>query len=409
MDSQKSLIWPVLKRYWPVVLFPVLCGIYGWLLVMATGSGHDGVIGPRYNALGADWVIFLAAARAFFTGDLAHIYNQAWITQATNGQFASWLSQPLPFPLFPYPPVFLLLVLPFAKLPVAWSLLLSQLAQFAALAWALRKLAPGKSYLLFLAAAFLCPAASTNVLAGSNAVLVTALIVGGLAILDSRPLLAGALLGVVVFKPQFFPLLPLALLAANDRRALLGMVACATVLVIASALLFGPQLWLDWINVYLHPQQVDGVNGTEWGHRWDESVSTCMALLGAPAGLATAAQALTAAVAAAVVWLAFRRRHAQRLAILLCATLLASPHVSNYDLLLLALAAVLYIRTLPASSRPLALVLPLLAWIAPLYNPPRLTPAGLVTPLVLLGLIWLLFRGFPGFQPSEVQKPAPAP
>jgi hypothetical protein len=407
MDSQKSLIWPVLRRYWPVVLFPVLCGIYGWTLVAATGSGHDGVIGPRYNALGADWVIFLAAARAFFTGDLAHIYNQAWITQATNSQFADWLSQPLPFPLFPYPPLFLLLVLPFAKLPVAWSLLLSQLAQFAALAWALRRLAPDKSFLLFLVGAFLSPAASTNVLAGSNAVLVTALIVGGLAVLDSRPLLAGALLGVVVFKPQFFPLLPLALLATKDRRALLGMVACAAVLVIASALLFGPQLWLDWIDIYLHPQQVGGVNGTEWGHRWDESVSTCVALLGAPAGLATAAQALAVAIAASVVWLAFRARHPQRLAILLCAMLLASPHVSNYDLLLLALPAVLYVRTLPASSRPLALVLPLLAWIAPLYNPPRLTPAGLITPLVLLGLIWLLFRGFPALRPSEVQKPAP--
>ena len=63
-----------------------------------------------------------------------------------------------------------------------------------------------------------------------------------------------------------------------------------------------------------------------------------------------------------------------------CAVLLASPHLSNYDLFLLALAAVLYIRTLPASSRPLALVLPLLAWIAPLYNPPRLTPAGWLPP-----------------------------
>ena len=83
--------------------------------------------------------------------------------------------------------------------------------------------------------------------------------------------------------------------------------------------------------------------------------------------------------------------------------------MSNYDLLLLAVAAVLYLRTLPASSRPLALVLPLLAWIAPLYNPPRLTPAGLITPLVLLGLIWLLFRDFPGLQLSKVQKPAPAP
>src|SRR6202140_1981353 len=104
---------PLLRHYWPIVLFAVLCGLYGWALVWASGSGHDGAIGPRFNALGADWVIFLAAARAFFTGDLAHIYNQGWITGATNSQFSHWLSTPQPFPLFPYPPVFLLLVLPF--------------------------------------------------------------------------------------------------------------------------------------------------------------------------------------------------------------------------------------------------------------------------------------------------------
>ena len=177
----------------------MLFGLYGWALVAATGSGHDGLIGPRFNALGADWVIFQAAVRAFFTGDLSLIYNQAWITEATNSQFAYWLSEPLPFPLFPYPPVYLLLVLPFAKLSAGVSLLLSQLVQFVALALALRKLAPDKSYLFFLIGALLAPAAANNVLAGSNAVLVAALIVGGIALLPTRPLLAGALLGVVMF------------------------------------------------------------------------------------------------------------------------------------------------------------------------------------------------------------------
>ena len=293
MDSLK----PLMRRQWPLFTVAALFGLYGWALVAATGSGHDGVIGPHFNALGADWVIFLAAARAFFTGDLAHIYQQLWITDATNSQFADWLSSPLPFPLFPYPPVFLLLVLPFAKLPVAWSLLLSQAAQFAALAWALRRLAPDKSYLFFLIAALLCPSASNNVLAGSNAVLVTALIVGGFALIDSTPFLAGALLGVVIFKPQFFPLLPLALMALQQSRALAGMILSAVLLVLASVTLFGSGLWQDWINVYLHPQVVAGVNGTDWGHSWDESVSTCVTLLGAPHWLATVAQMLMGAIA----------------------------------------------------------------------------------------------------------------
>jgi len=398
MDSLKSLM----RRQWALFAVAALFGLYGWALAAATGSGHDGVIGPRFNALGADWVIFLAAARAFFTGDLAHIYQQLWITDATNSQFGNWLSSPLPFPLFPYPPVFLLLVLPFAKLPVAWSLLLSQLAQFAVLAWALRRLAPDKSYLFILIAVLLCPSASNNVLAGSNAVLVTALIVGGFALMDSTPFLAGALLGVVIFKPQFFPLLPLALMALQQGKALRGMIASATLMVLASVALFGTALWQDWINVYLHPQMVAGVNGTDWGHSWDESVSTCVALLGAPHWLATAAQMLAASFAIVSVWWAFQTRHSGRLPILLCAAVLASPHVSNYDLLMPGVAALLLVRALPGEARPLALILPLAVWMAALYNPPRVMPLGLITPLLLLGLIWAFYRG------SGTPKPLPS-
>jgi alpha-1,2-mannosyltransferase len=390
MDSP----YPLLKRHWSLVLAALVFGVYGWALVVATGSGHDGMIGPRFNALGADWVIFLAAVRAYFTHDLAHIYNQAWITNATNSQFGHWLSVPLPFPLFPYPPVFLLLVLPFAQLPVAWSLLLSQLLQFAALAWALRRL--GGPYVFLLLGAFLAPAVSNNVLAGSNAVLVAALIVGGISLLETRPFLAGALLGVVIFKPQFFVFLPFVLIAARQGRALAGLIVCAVIFTLLSVALFGPALWLDWINVYLHPQTVAGMNATEWGHRWDDSVSTCVSLLGAPQWLALAAQGLAGLVGLAVSWRAFRDNHPQRLAILLCAALLPSPHVSNYDLLLAAIAALLLLRAMPESSRPLALILPLAAWTAPLFNPPRVMALGLVTPLVLLGLIWALFAGKTG-------------
>jgi alpha-1,2-mannosyltransferase len=383
---------PVIKRHWPLAAVAVLFGLYGWALVIATGTGHDGAIGPRFNALGADWVIFLAAARAVFSHDLPHIYDQAWITGATNSQFAHWLSAPLPFPLFPYPPVYLLLVVPFAALPVGWSLLLSQLVQFAALAWALRKIAPDKSWLFFVVAAFLAPAASNNVVAGSNAVLVAALIVGGMALVGARPRLAGALIGVLVFKPQYAPLPFLALLAAGEVGALAAAIASAAALCLLSAVLFGPWLWLDWFNVYLHPQAVAGINATDWGHMWDESVSTCVRLLGAPQWLATAAQIVAAAVAVIFTWQAFRSGNPQRLAILCCAVLLASPHLSNYDLILLALAAMLQVAAMPRDARPLALMLPLLCYLAPVFNPPRVMALGLITPLLLLGLMLMLQR-----------------
>ncbi len=388
-----------LKRQWPLVLVAVLAGLYGWAMLAATATGHDGAIGPRFNAPGADWVIFLAAARAFFTGNLSHIYDQAWITQAVNTGFAHWLSGPEPFPLFPYPPVFLMLVLPFAKLPVGWSLALSQLATFGVLALAVRRLAADRaSYVFLVGALMLCPAASNTVLAGQNAFLSLALMAGGVLCLKDRPLLAGALLGLMIFKPQYFLLLPVALLAGRDRRALAGMAVAALLFVAASALLFGPGLWWDWVNVYLHPQHTMAVNATDWGHMWDESVSTCVTLLGAPGWLAKAVQGLAMLAAAGAVWRAFRRDLPAgiRLAILLPAALLASPHVSPYDLIFAALSGLILAARLGEEARPpLAMLLALMAWLAPLYNPPRANPVGFLTPLVLVGLIWALMRPVP--------------
>jgi len=383
---------PVLRRHWPLALAALLFGLYGWALLVATATGHDGVIGPHFNAPGADWVIFLAAGKAVFSHDLAHVYDQAWITAAVNTGFAGWLSGPEPHPLFPYPPVYLLLVAPFALMPVALSLVLSQLLQFAALAWALRRFVQNKSYLFFVVAAVLAPAASNNVLAGSNAVLVAALIVGGIASLEKQPLLAGVLLGLTIFKPQFVPLLVVALVAGRYWRALGAAAVTALLFVGASVIAFGPQLWLAWANVYLHPQAVAGVNATDWGHIWDDSVSTCLTVLGAPHGLALAGQGIAAIIAIVAVWRVFRVQSPGQLPVLLCAGLLASPHVSNYDLIGLAIAALALVRWLPEKTRPIMLMLPLAAYAAPLFNPPRAMMLGLVTPVILLAMIQVLSR-----------------
>jgi hypothetical protein len=198
------------------------------------------------------------------------------------------------------------------------------------------------------------------------------------------------LIGVLVFKPQYAPLPFLALLAAGEGRTLATALASAAMLCLLSALLFGPSLWLDWFNVYLHPQTVAGVNASDWGHMWDESVSTCVSLLGAPHWAAMAAQTLAAVLPVGFTWRAFRSGNPQRLAILCCAVLLASPHLSNYDLILLALAALLQVAALREDARPLALMLPLLCYLAPIFNPPRVMALGLITPLLLLGLMLTL-------------------
>jgi hypothetical protein len=122
------------------------------------------------------------------------------------------------------------------------------------------------------------------------------------------------------------------------------------------------------------------------------SVWTCATLLGAPGWMANAAQAVAALLAAAAVWRAFRRPLAPewRMAVLLTATLLAAPHCSQYDLLLLDAAVLLLMGlVLEGGALPIRPLLLFLPWCAPLVAVPRSIPAGYSVPLLMLGVLAL--------------------
>jgi len=52
-------------------------------------------------------------------------------------------------------------------------------------------------------------------------------------------------------------------------------------------------------------------------------------------------------------------------------------------------------------------LLPLAAWVTAIYNPPRVMAVGLLTPLLLLGLIWMFFQALPAKAPGSAQRPSP--
>lgn len=366
-----------------VAALAVPFGLYAWAEVLATGLGHDGVIGPKANALGTDWMIYYAVARAVLAGDPALVYDGTRLTAAVNADFVGQLSSPLPYHAFLYSPAALLLLLPFALLPFLPSYALGQVLSFAGLATALRDR-------LLVGAALLSPAAANNVVSGQNGFLTAALLVGGVGLVERAPWTGGALLGLLSYKPQCALMVPVALVAARQWRALGAAAASAAGLAGAALLLLGPGLWRRWIGLALAPPSDVSQTWRDWGRLWDDSVYTCATLLGAPDAVANGAQILAILLAAALTWLAFRRDLAAdlRLAVLLAASAVAAPHVSSYDLVLLAPAATIVVRRrLEEGARPLALLLPLALWLAPLFNPPRNVPLGLLTPLMIFALI----------------------
>ena len=359
-----------------------------------------------------DWMVFYTVARAFFDGNLSLIFDGATLTDAINQRFADWLTFPLgPHP-WVYPPPFLLLILPFGILPPVLSLVSFILTGFAASVLAVwRCLDCHLRRWPLVATLLLCPAVPFNVLTGQNAFYTAALLVAGFGGVAQYPVVCGALLGLLSVKPQLCLMAFVALVAARQWRALASAASSACLLALVSLLVVGPDLWRGWLGLAL--------GGNELYQSWINvgrlngiGVYACMSWLGAPSSLASLVQAVATVLAGGMIYWTYRQAapDAVRLAALLAATILAAPHASNSDAILLGLAASLYVTALPAHElRPYRLAIAAAVWISPLFNPPVLFRIGCATPLLvaaLLAVIAMTIRGQNATEPTAAPAPA---
>jgi hypothetical protein len=378
-----------------VVLVPgLLMSFYVWLNLLTT-IPYPGKIGLDYNTLGTDWMVFYGAIRSVLDGNAPLIFNGDRFTDFLNTTFADWLSKPLAYRPWAYPPSFLLMLLPFAPLGFFGSYVAFQVVTAALLALALRSSATTAvpASVLFVIA-LICPASAINAINGQAVFLVAALIVGGFALLERRPWLGGLVLGLLTFKPQFCILVPIALIAAGQWRALLASGLSALAMMIASGLVFGWDLWIRWFPLIIENLVSPNEKWIEFGRMWGHSVYTCAVLLGAPDRVASWLQLLVTLGAAISVVLAFRSRLGTRekIAVFLAATVLAAPHSGPYDITLLVIAAAFWLM---AQAAPLPLwcwTLAFMIWLLPMLSPPMLFLVGRFVPLFPVLLIVLLLR-----------------
>jgi hypothetical protein len=375
-----------------ILVLAALASVYAWA-VFATTFTHPGSIGIDYNAPGSDWMVFHGAARAYIDGQLAMIFDGHRFTGYLNQSYGWWLSEPLPFRPWVYPPSYLLLIMPFGGLGLVTSYALFQAVTAAALVAAIMigsKVAPSR---LIAACAVLCPAAAITVVDGQNSFLIAALLVAGVRLLKERPLLAGLVLGILSVKPQFALLVPVALIAGRHWSALGVAAVSALALAAASAMVFGLDSWGIWLQQTLASLTSPDPEWISYGRIWGNSVWTCATLLGASPALASALQLAAFGLSILAVGIAFRKTGdaSVRLAVLLTATILAAPHWSAYDAVLLTLAASFWL--LPRYGEGVenrTWILMLLVWVLPLLSPPALVPvARILVPGLMLTLLWL--------------------
>lgn len=227
---------------------------------------------------------------------------------------------------FPYPPPFLLILLPLGLIPY-WLAFASWIAATLALYLLVsRGVAP-------LAYRLAHPQALANALIGQNGFLTTAIFVAGMRALDRRPLLGGAILGVLVIKPQLALVLPIALLAGRELRAIAGAAASSIALLLLALLALGPEAYRGFFEILLRFTQAMAASRWPWNEL--ASVFAFARHLGVPQLPALAIHGIVALGATALVWRAWSSKSEARVPVLAAATLLVPPYMFTYDALLL--------------------------------------------------------------------------
>jgi hypothetical protein len=276
------------------------------------------VIAPK----GIDFVSFWAAAKLAVEGTPSLAYDVAahHAMELTAG--------PVGLLPFPYPPPFLFAVLPLGLTsnPVALPVWLA--LGTGAYAFALRDRAP-------LPYLFAHPAGLPNAALGQTGLLTTAVFGAGLTYLEKRPFTGGALFGLLIVKPQLALIIPFAMIAGREWRAILGGVATACALILAALVVFGPDAYAGFLEHL--PVQASFIRDgrVPW-----EQVASVYALLrwsNAPESVAFAVHGLIAIIAVTVTCKAWASGHRERGPTLAAATLLISPYLFTYDTLLLIL------------------------------------------------------------------------
>jgi alpha-1,2-mannosyltransferase len=369
------------------LLLGAVASAYAWIVVITTVS-HPGAIGINYNAPGTDYMVFHTAITLALQGDLSTLYDPDRFTALINRLFHGYLSADVEFRPWIYPPSFLLILLPFPWLGFVLSYGLFQFATGAAMLAALRACVARPAWWMALATVA-SPAASISVVSGQVSFLIVALLAAGALLLDRRSTLAGIAFGVLSFKPQFFLMVPVALLAGLRWRA--SAAAAATIVAVAGicAVLFGPEIWLGWINAFTRSTSDVDPRWFQFGRLWGESVYVCAYLLGASPRLAQSAQIAAVLLAGLAVCCAVRMPVAlpSRLAVLLAATLLAAPHSGGYDLLLLVAATGLFLADRGCRCDSLDWMLALMIWLLPLVGVPALSVVARFSPVLTMVLL----------------------
>jgi alpha-1,2-mannosyltransferase len=359
-DSRKILLTKIIMRSIMVcsqiLIAEFIIGFSLWYFLA------DGFKDKAGTPLGAD---FLNVYAAGFLANLGHP------EMAYNWEFHGHIEQGIagyaaPYYGWHYPPFFLIVASLLALFPYLWAFGLYMGASFVAYWTVIRSILPKTRELIWALVAF--PGVFLNISNGQNGFITTALFGAAFFWLETEPWLAGVMFGFLIYKPQFFIVIPFILAVGGYGRVFFATIMTALGSLIASWILFGTSTWEAFFSSTTLTQHIILEQGsTGWNkiqsifsmaRMWGADLTTAYFLHGIIAGAALLA----------LFWIWCGKATLETRAAALCgAMLLVTPYVMDYDLVLLAVPIAFLVRQgLDGEFLPYEKAILTLLWILPL-------------------------------------------
>ena len=284
----------------------------------------------RFHPEGIDFVSFWSAGRMVIEGTPAAAYDIA-----AHHRLELSVAPDTGLMPFPYPPPFLLLVTPFALASFAAAFMLWDLVGGAFYAFAGRRVAP----LMYVLAN---PPVLVAFMIGQSSLLTGGILILGLTMVASAPFLGGAVLGLLIIKPQLALMLPVAMLAGRQWRTIAGALLSSLALLLLALLLLGLESYGGFLAIL--PTYAEFMRHGSWDWATVASPFGFARYFGSSASAAMVVQAAIAVAAAAITATAWAKDWEQKVPILAAASLLATPYLFTYDAILLLIPAGVLIR-----------------------------------------------------------------
>jgi hypothetical protein len=327
-------------------IFVVLTAIvYFWKISWVSPIPRDATT----LVVGRDFLNFWMYGRAAWLPDPHRFYDP----QAYNAVLFAFLGPDYPGQNWSYPPSVMLIAAPFGRLGYFQALLSWTVLSLGIFFLVMRRFVDDRRVLIPI---LFSPAAIFCLMSGQSSFVTTAMLLTALFCLDRRPLLAGTLIGLLTLKPQLGLLFPIMLVASARWRVFVIASITAIFIVALTAIVFGPQVWIDFVlkgipvqnNLILaDPERV--------GTPFYPTIFMNVRGIGAPYAIAMTVQACFSMLAVGTVFFAYKfRKNADPqllTALFLACSVCGIPYLLSYDTLAMTCLAVMLLANGKLAAR----------------------------------------------------------